>query len=245
MKTFDQEFSFFQKNYTLEKLYIPKINSKKNKEKQIYLLIPIAILGFGFWTDYLNWNKYITISIVVFALFSLIGLHFQLTTAIVRKELKRKNLPIPKIFYAWRSKKLENKRVKHIKKKYKNVDSSLIQSYIDYAEYCLKKYNKDIFSDFEKITEFFGKNYISFILGLLIGLLSQSEFTKESFRTVISIITWIFGILFISVLSWKYIIKGRLMASENYRSGQYKDYIYVMKNILLMRMEQKTKSERD
>ena len=152
-----------------------------------------------------------------------------------KRELKSKKLPISRRFLEWKTEELEILRMQELYKIYENISTNNIQKRIEYAEQLVANFNEDILADFEKISEFFLKNYILLLVGLLIGIFNKAQYTDENFRIILKAIIWIFGLAYSMALFWKYFFKKNLLNSFNSKHDQYKEYILTMKNILLMR----------
>ena len=126
MKTFVEDFEYFKKELSYEKLFLEGMISEHRKKKEdriiIYftLLVKIVFLILLFNTQkYLLW--FILIAVVVFMIYCLFNTNRK------RKFLKnKKEISIPKMFYKWKSKELEVLRLKKIHKLYDKTDSSTI-----------------------------------------------------------------------------------------------------------------------
>lgn len=234
-KTFLEEFKNYREHYTLEKLFLEETFSSKKRKRDKFLLIPLFLLIVGVSFVYFDWNRIFGISIFLLSILSMFFYIYKKIIVMARRELKSKKLPVSTRFLEWKSEELEILRMQKLYKIYEGTSTSNIQKRIEYAEQLVINFNKDILADFEKISEFFLKNYILLLVGLLIGIFNKTQYSDENFRIILKTITWIFGIAFTAALLWKYFFKKNLLNSFNSRHDQYKEYILTMKNILLMR----------
>ena len=99
-----------------------------------------------------------------------------------KRELKSKKLPISRRFLEWKTEELEILRMQELYKIYENISTNNIQKRIEYAEQLVANFNEDILADFEKISEFFLKNYIQFQY-VLINLLMEVVYLSLLFHS--------------------------------------------------------------
>lgn len=234
MKTFTEYFEFFRKNYSLEKLYLKRMNSSDTLKNNILFVVPLIFCIVGISLSAFNtspiWGYILfTISVILYAC---VFFSFLRST---KKDLKDRGLPYSRSFYKWKTPELEIERIKYISEQYKDVNVGTIKKLIEITNQQITTVNKDIFADFEKIMDFFGKNYILLIVGVFIGMFNKSEYTDHNFNILIRFISFMFIISAIIALYWKYHLKSFLTGSYEDRKEQYKDYVFVLENILLMR----------
>ena len=234
-KTFLEEFKNYRENYTLEKLFLEETFSLKRRKRDKFLLIPLFLLIVGVLFVYFEWSRIFGVSIFLLSILSMFFYIYKKIIVMAKRELKSKKLPFSKRFLEWKSEELEIQRMQELYKIYENISTNNIQKRIEYAELLVANFNKDILADFEKISEFFLKNYILLLVGLLIGIFNRTQYTDENFRIILNTIIWIFGLAYFMALFWKYFFKKNLLDSFNSKHDQYKEYILTMKNILLMR----------
>lgn len=235
MKTFIEEFNNFKENYTLEKLYLKETYSAQNNKKDIFIIILLILVVISYFMIILDFYRVTGTSIFVLSIILMLLYVYKTKIIKARKELLKNHLPVSTFFFAWRSEKLEILRIKYISTKYKGIETNTIQKTIDFAQEQLKYLDKDILSDFEKVTEFFGKNYLLLIIGLFIGLYNKLEYSNENFRSIIKIISYLLFLPYVFTLSWKYYLKTNLIATHSLKKEKLRDYIFAMKNVLLMR----------
>ncbi|MCW3162642.1 hypothetical protein [Chryseobacterium oryctis] len=236
MNTFDEEFKNFIQNFTLEKLYLKNTYSSQSQKRDKCLFIPLIFMIAGILMPLFDTFKIFGITLASLSCLAMFLYIYRERVVKARNELKGNGLPVSKNFYEWKTEELKNSRIKYLYQEYENIDSNIIQKRIEISEEQVKILDKDIFSDFEKVTEFFGKNYILLIIGVFVGLFNKSEYSESNFNILLRFIAFILGFSYFITLSWKCFIKKNLMASYNFKKEQYLDYIFVMKNILMMRI---------
>ena len=236
MKTFNEEFNNFKVNNTLERLYLKETYSAQNNKKDKFIILLLILVVISYFMIIFGFYRVSGTSIFFLSITLMLLYVYKTKIVKARKELLKKQLPVSKFFFAWRSEELENLRIKFISTEYKDFEANKILKTIDFAQEQLKYLDKDKLSDFEKITEFFGKNYLLLIIGLFIGLYNKLEYSAENFRSIIKIISYLLFLPYLFTLLWKYYIKRNLMATQNLKKEKYRDYIFIMRNVLLMRM---------
>lgn len=236
-KTFLEEFKNYREHYTLEKLFLEETFSLKKRKRDKFLLVPLFLLIVGVLFVYFEWSRIFGVSIFLLSILSMFFYIYKKIIVMARRELKRKKLPVSNHSLEWKSEELETLRMQELYKIYENISTNNIQKRIEYAEQLVANFNKDILADFERISEFFLKNYILLLVGLLIGVFNKTQYSDENFRIILNSITMIFGLAYSTALFWKYFFKKNLLDSFNSKHDQYKEYILTMKNLLLMREE--------
>ena len=126
MKTFVEDFEYFKKELSYEKLFLEGMISEQCKKKEDERLIHFTLLvTIVFLTLLFSMSKYLIWFVLIAVVVSII--YYLFDTNRKRKFLKNmKEIRIPKQFYKWKSKELEAKRIKNINKIYDKKDSSTI-----------------------------------------------------------------------------------------------------------------------
>ncbi|WP_250255265.1 hypothetical protein [Chryseobacterium sp. Marseille-Q3244] len=151
-------------------------------------------------------------------------------------ELKMNNLPFSKSSYKWKVTEHDGIRIREVGKLYEDISNDIIVKRISMAKEKIKTDKNEIFMDIQNIVSFFGKNFIILFLGFFMGLYSKSDFSTENFEALMSIIKLLFLFGLMIALMWVFFIKKNYTDLSKNRNEQYADYIFVMENVLLMRM---------
>ncbi|WP_298782381.1 hypothetical protein [uncultured Polaribacter sp.] len=239
MKTFNESFEEFNKEYSYEKLFLNNIQSFfLNREFKIVMIVVLLFITIGAVTNQFSIYKWTG---VVFVLISaVLYLYLVLKQSfIARKELKAQgnDMPIPFYFWNWKSEELNSIRIHKIYLKELKTKSSLIQMRIDIAKSLLNRTHKDPFVFFEKYIEYSGKSIIALIVLILVFEL-KNDYTSikinETFKTILVLFIFIGAFIFF----WRFLFKKAYFDDLENKNKKLKDYIYVMENILLLRHQQ-------
>ena len=236
MKTFVEDFEYFKKELSYEKLFLEGMISEHRKKKEdriiIYftLLVKIVFLILLFNTQkYLLW--FILIAVVVFMIYCLFNTNRK------RKFLKnKKGISIPKMFYKWKSKELEVLRLKKIHKLYDKTDSSTISKLIEIGYNRINNNFKDPFIIFEKVVIYFGSSLFNFLVGFFMATIKDDLGKNFGFYLKFFIGLFLFQIFI--VVSYHFIKRGHLFDKQSEKE-YLQDYVFVMENILLMKEYEK------
>ena len=236
MKPFVEDFEYFKKELSYEKLFLEGMISEHRKKKEdriiIYftLLVKIVFLIVLFNTqEYLLW--FILIAVVVFMIYCLFNTNRK------RKFLKnKKGISIPKMFYKWKSKELEVLRLKKIHKLYDKTDSSTISKLIEIGYNRINNNFKDPFIIFEKVVIYFGSSLFNFLVGFFMATIKDDLGKNFGFYLKFFIGLFLFQIFI--VVSYHFIKRGHLFDKQSEKE-YLQDYVFVMENILLMKEYEK------
>lgn len=232
MKTFVEDFEYFKKELSYEKLFLEGMISEHRKKKEdriiIYftLLVKIVFLILLFnMQKYLLW--FILIAVVVFMIYCLFNTNRK------RKFLKnKKGISIPKMFNKWKSKELEVLRLKKIHKEYDKIDSSIITKLIEIATNKLKNNFEDPFIVFEKTAGYFGATLSGFLIGFFADKFKDD--LGKNFEFFLKFFIGLFLFQIFIVVSYHFIKRGYLFDKQS-EKDYLQDYVFVMENILLMK----------
>ncbi|AZA82255.1 hypothetical protein C1637_09490 [Chryseobacterium lactis] len=233
MKTFDEDFNYFRQNYTFERMFLRETFSSKRKDW--LLLIPMicvfagcVFICFNFWI----WGLILAISsFLVFFYYVIL-----VKTKQAKIELEKNNLPFSKSFYKWKLPDHDGMRIRKVAEFYTDTNNDIIVKRINMAKEKVKADRNEIFMDIQSIVSFFGKNFITLFLGFFIGQYSKSNYSTENFEALMSIIKVLFFFGLMIALMWVFFVKKNYTDLNENNNKQYHDYIFVMENVLLMRM---------
>ncbi|GEN73693.1 hypothetical protein [Chryseobacterium lathyri] len=232
MKTFEEEFNFFRRNCTFERLFLKNTFSVYRKEWFLTIPTILAVIGICLFH-----YEYITLGVMlVIPSLVILFTYLFIKTNQAKKELKENNLPYSNLPYKWKVPEHDDIRIKEVGNIYVSVRSEEIQTRINMARDRIQIKSESLFLDFQSVLIFFGKNYITLFLGFLMGLYSKSDYSSENFRILMSAINLIFFLSFVVSLMWIFLLKKSFTDSVNNKNKQYLDYIFVMENVLLMRL---------
>lgn len=232
MKTFVEDFEYFKKELSYEKLFLEGMISeqfkKKEDERLIYftlLVIIVFLILLISMSKYLIW--FVLIAVVVFIIYYLFDTYRK------RKFLKnKKEIRIPKQFYRWKSKELEVLRLKKIHKEYDKIDSSIITKLIEIASIQLKNNFEDPFVVFEKTAGYFGATFSGFLIGFFAD--NFKDDLVKNFALSLKFFASLYLIPIIIVVSY-YSIKNAHLFDKRSEKESLQDYIFVLENILLIK----------
>lgn len=233
MRTFDEDFNYFRQNCTFEKIFLKETFSPDKKDW--LLLVPLFLVCLGcvlLCFNYLKWGLILAIpSFLIFFYYIILVKAKQ-----ANKELKMNNLPFSKSLYQWKVPEHDGMRIREVGKLYEDTTNDIIVKRISMAKEKIKTDKNEIFMDIQNIISFFGKNFITLFLGFFIGLYSKSDFSAENFEALMSIIKVLFLFGLMIALMWVFFIKKNYTDLIKNKNEQYADYIFVMENVLLLRM---------
>ncbi|AKK73193.1 hypothetical protein OK18_11695 [Chryseobacterium gallinarum] len=233
MKTFDEDFNDFRQTCTFEKLFLKETFSPRKKDQ--LLLIPFVFAIAGCILLYFNcWIWGILLAIPGFLILFYYIILVQTKQA--KRELKKNNLPFSTSFYKWKVPVHDGMRIREVAKLYKDTSDDVIVKRINMAKEKIKTDKSEIFIDIQNIISFFGKNFITLFLGFFMGLYSKSDLSDENFEALMSAVKLLFFYGLIVALMWVFFIKKNFTDMNKNKNEQYSDYIFVLENVLLLRM---------
>ncbi|MGG7470816.1 hypothetical protein ACVVIH_20690 [Chryseobacterium arthrosphaerae] len=233
MRTFDEDFNYFRQNCTFEKIFLKETFSPDKKDWLLLIPLFLAFLGCILLSfNYLKWGLILAIpSFLVFFYYIILVKAKQ-----ANRELKMNNLPFSKSLYQWKVPEHDGMRIREVSNLYEDTTNDIIVKRISMAKEKIRTDKNEIFMDIQNIISFFGKNFITLFLGFFIGLYSKSDFSTENFEALMSIIKLLFLFGLMIALMWVFFIKKNYTDLIKNKNEQYADYIFVMENVLLMRM---------
>lgn len=240
MKTFNETFLEFNKEYSIENLYLKRSFSEKSN-KTIKWLGWIALITCLIGMLFLKFNSLkIGISLLVLTIAPLLVYFFIIQSYKARKELKSKKLPVPKTFpnniFSYKSERLNDYRIKHIFQNMKDVKTETIIQNIQIASLLRNEPIKNPFDFFEKKLGYIGKTFLVFIIGIIaFGL--KANFNSLNFKITVKLILAFLLIYLLFSFIWKFMFKSIYFNDIESKNTKLKDYIYVMQNILLLRTQ--------
>lgn len=236
MKTFVENFEYFKKELSYEKLFLEGMISERRKwNEKLAVLILIAIsviitlLVIYYWKDK-------ALYLLLFSAIYFIYLWYDADRS--KKYLSKKKLPIPKEIYKWKSKELEIERIKKIHKVYNKIDDSTISQLIEIGKNRLNYNFNDPFVIFEKVGGFFGSSFFNFLLGFF-----MATFQNDLGKNLVLYLKFFVSLYFIPIIivvSY-YSIKNAHLFDKRSEKEHLQDYIFVLENILLIMENKKTK----
>lgn len=236
MKTFVENFEYFKKELSYEKLFLEGMISERRKRKEIKAVlilivfsVIITVLVFKYWKDKAHY-------LLLFSVIYFIFLWYDANRS--RKYLLKNGLPIPKNFYKWKSKELEIKRIKKIYKVYIKVEGSTISQFIEIGKNRLNYNFNDPFVIFEKVGGFFGYSFFNFLLVFFMATF-QDDLVKN-FVFYLKLYVGLFLFQIFILVSYHFIKRGYLLDKQTEKE-QLQDYVFVLENILLIKENKKTK----
>lgn len=238
MKTFVEDFEYFKKELSYEKLFLEGMISEQCKKKEDERLIHFTLLvTIVFLTLLFSMSKYLIWFVLIAVVVSII--YYLFDTNRKRKFLKNmKEIRIPKQFYKWKSKELEIKRLEEIYKVYNQTDISIITKLIEIANIQLKNNFEDPFVVFEKTAGYFGATFSGFLIGFF-----ADNFKVYLGNNLVLYLKFFAGLYFIPIIivvSY-YAIKNAHLFDKSSEKEHLQDYIFVLENILLIMENKKTK----
>lgn len=236
MKTFNQDFNYYNKTYSLVNLYLKNTYSDKNMKNLKYIMI-LSLILFLIGDLMLIFKYYEQVGNIIMILSTLpiIIYIFLIQTIRARKELKSQELPLPNLFYEWKSDELLDLKITKVFEDYKSVNSEIIQKRIDIANRLRNEPMKDPFVLFEKFFEYAGKQILTILIGLLIFALNK-DFSNINFNTTIRLIIGLLMFSGLFIFIWKFMFKKPFLDSQFRKNEKLNDYIFTLENILLMRI---------
>lgn len=133
MKTFDEYFIQFKKEYSFENLYFKDIFSKKSNRwlfSFVIFLIFSSCAGIFLLLYYYQY-AYVAYSLTIIPSVSILVYIYLITPYKIRQKLKSKNLPILLNIFRWKSDELINLRIVEIYKGYYQENETTINKLID------------------------------------------------------------------------------------------------------------------
>ena len=228
MKTFVEDFEYFKKELSYEKLFLEGMISerrKRNEKLAVLILIVISsiiiLLVISYWNDKACF-------IFLFPVIYFAYLCYDANRS--KKYLSKNRLPVPKEFCKWKSKELEIKRIKKIHKVYSKTDNSTISQLIEIGKNRLNYNFNDPFVIFEKVVGFFGSSFFNFLLGFF-----MATFQNDLGKNLLLYLRFFAGLYFIPIMivvSY-YFIKNAHLFDKRSEKEHLQDYIFVLENILL------------
>lgn len=234
MKTFVEDFEYFKKESSYEKLFLEGMISKRrkwNEKLAVLILIAISVIVAFLVTYYWNYKGYY---LLLFSPIYFAYLWYDVDRS--RKYLSKKGLPVPKEIYKWKSKELEIKRIKKIHKVYTKTNNSTISQLIEIGKNRLNNNFNDPFVIFEKVGGFFGSSFFNFLLGFF-----MATFQNDLGKNLLLYLRFFAGLYFIPIIiivSY-YSIKNAHLFDKRSEKEHLQDYIFVLENILLMKEYEK------
>jgi hypothetical protein len=238
MKTFVEDFEYFKKELSYEKLFLEGMISegrKRSEKLAVLILIAISViitlLVINCWKDKAHYLS-------LFSIIYFIYLWYDANRS--RKYLLKMGFPIPKEIYKWKSKELEIERIKNIYNVYDKTDSSAISQLIEIGKNRLNNGFNDPFIIFEKVVGFFGSSFFNFLLGFFMAILKDD--LVKNFALSLKFFASLYLIPIIIVLSY-YSIKNAHLFDKRSEKEHLQDYIFVLENILLRKNLKKNKNK--
>lgn len=234
MKTFVEDFEYFKKELSYEKLFLEGMISETRKKKEVKAVkiligfsVIITLLVIYCWKDKAHYLS-------LFSIIYFIYLWYDMDRS--RNYLSKNRLPIPKEIYKWKSKELEIERIKNIYNVYDKTDSSAISQLIEIGKNRLNNGFNDPFIIFEKVVGFFGSSFFNFLLGFFMAILKDD--LVKNFALSLKFFASLYLIPIIIVISY-YSIKNAHLFDKRSEKENLQDYIFVLENILLMKESKK------
>lgn len=237
MKTFNQELKEFREKYSYEKLYLANTYSNKNMKwlKRFLIFFTICFL-IGDIMMIVKFYPKIGNTIMLISTFPIIVYIFIIQTYRARKELRSKELPLPKEFYKWKSDELESLRINQIYKEYSKTKDDMLNAKIKLAKELKNEPIHNPFNFLDKVLEFMGKQFVLVIIAVMLFLYKENASVENLNILLRSVI----GILLFSGLTafiWEYLLKKPYFDNKLSKKNKLKDFIFVLENILLMKKE--------
>lgn len=236
MKTFVEDFEYFKKELSYEKLFLEGMISEHRKKKEDGIIIYFTLLVIIVFLILLfNMQKHLLwftlIAVVVFMIYCLFNTNRK------RKFLKnKKGITIPKMFYKWKSKELEVLRLKKIHKEYDKTDSSTISKLIEIGYNKIDNNFKDPFIVFEKVVVYFGSSLFNFLVGFFMATIKDD--LEKNFGFYLKFFIGLFLFQIFIVVTYHFIKRGHLFDKQSEKE-YLQEYVFVLENILLMKEYEK------
>lgn len=234
MKTFVEDFEYFKKELSYEKLFLEGMISEHRKtiERKTTLIliifsVIITLLVINYWNDKIYCIFLLPVSYLSYLCYDVRR---------YRKYLSKEGLPIPKVFYKWKSKELEVLRLNKILKEYDKTDSSIISKLIEIGKNKLNNGFNDPFIVFEKVAGYFCSSFFSFLIGFFMATIKDD--IVKSFQFYLKFFIGLFFLQIYIVGSYYFIKRGHLLDKQSEKE-YLQDYIFVLENILLMKEYEK------
>lgn len=228
MKTFVEDFEYFKKELSYEKLFLEgMISERRKRNEKLAVLILIAISSIIILLVISYWNDK---ACFIFLFPVIYFAYLCYDTYRSKKYLSKNRLPVPKEFCKWKSKELEIERIKKIHKVYSKTDNSTISQLIEIGKNRLNYNFNDPFVIFEKVVGFFGSSFFNFLLGFFMAMLKDD--LVKNFALSLKFFASLYLIPIIIVVSY-YSIKNAHLFDKRSEKEHLQDYIFVLENILL------------
>lgn len=234
MKTFVENYEYFKKELSYEKLFLEGMISERRKWNEkfaVLILIAISVIVAFLVTYYCNYKGYY---LLLFSPIYFTYLWYDEDRS--RKYLSKNGLPVPKEIYKWKSKELEIKRIKKINKVFSKTNNSTISQLIEIGKSRLNYNFNDPFVIFEKVGGFFGSSFFNFLLGFF-----MATFQNDLGKNLVLYLRFFAGLYFIPIIivvSY-YSIKNAHLFDKQSEKEHLQEYVFVMENILLMKEYEK------
>ena len=230
MKTFVEDFEYFKKELSYEKLFLEGMISEHRKtiERKAALIlivfsVIITLLVINYWNDKAHF-------LFLFPVIYFTYLCYDANRS--KKYLLKKGLPISKEFNKWKSKELEVLRLKKIHKLYDKTDSSTISKLIEIGYNRINNNFKDPFIIFEKVVVYFGSSLFNFLVGFFMATIKDDLGKNFGFYLKFFIGLFLFQIFI--VVSYHFIKRGHLFDKQSEKE-YLQEYVFVLENILLIK----------
>lgn len=234
VKTFDEDFSYFQNELSFQKLFLPEISFKRIRWVFGSLVVAVFITGWVVVQVFDNKSGPFWIFILAgFFIVISIGL---LYIRKMRRLLKRKGLPVPKCFCKWYAPALSDKRIGEALTIYKKVPSATLEQYIAIATGLVKEPLFDPFINIESFFKYLVIPLLSAAIALCVKypsdypLKNRYALAADIFQLVLLIFALTAGLY-----SFYLFFKSMYFDLIGRKKAQLKDYIFMLENILLLR----------
>ncbi len=229
--TFFEDFDYFVKYKNYAALYFQsKTILGYTKTNQVLYLVWIALflvamLGAVFFNiHYILFICILSVSVVLYLLASYLDIVH------LKKELKKKGLSAAPQFYKWRCKALENERIHTIYPDYDSFSENVIEKRITIAQELKSNMEKEPMYSVFRILEFFGKNIFTIAAGLVLAYYQNQKISEP----YLLLGTLIISACILAVLR-TFLVKKSIRENTLQRAKNLEDYIFVLRNILLIR----------
>ena len=156
----------------------------------------------------------------------------------LRKELKRKGFPRIRNWFGWDSEELRDEKSKLAYKRYKEIESGILQQNISIAKSILSTPINNPFVSVEKFMDYFIKTIIGILIGILIVELNK-DLTVDGFYVVIKYVTSFFLLYGALAFIWIFMFKKMHFEKLRTKKDKLREYVYILENVILLRLQKK------
>lgn len=229
----------FWKNYSMEKLFIKDVFSKKRKTIARYLIyVTISIFAVSLLLGFFKTSRSISLWLMTFASFPILLYILYLFVFVARKSLKRQGFKLSKDIFKPITEEIRRKQIRLVYKAYRKVPNQVLLRNIDIAKDESSKPINNPFVLFEKFFLYFGKTVITIIIALLLHDL-YIEYSDEKFYSSLKLIFAYILLLGLVPFIWNHMFKIPFLSKKKYEKKRKEEFIHVFKNVLLLRAQEK------